>query len=206
MHAPKLTTNIPERNFTIEWLKQTTTSEEIVQVASVQNGLHIENDISPYYYPSASFVGGYVSSNLSFDLERVSSGEIAGTYWCQVLAKTQDEYSFSVIGRSNTQTVIPTMEEYTSRFSHHPPCLGVQGEAFHQPSFKCVYDEELTTPLPPPGGPGGDTVSISTGALAAVAIAGGALFVVLLILMLVVIYLCRVVNERKGSRGKQRDS
>ena len=207
VHAPKLSANLPERNFTVEWVKTDPDGgpEEIVGVASDRNGLRVENKIAPYFFDSSpSVVGSFVESSLTFDLD-VARQDIPGVYWCRVLVKTEDSYSYSVAGRSNSQTVIRSSEEVGSDLPQHPPCVG-SNLTFHQTDFRCVDDDEISTPLAPRGGPspGGDgsAVLISSGALAAVAVTAGALFVILLILTIMVIYLCRVVNDRKAGDGE----
>ncbi len=204
MHAPKLTGNLPERNFTVEWMRTTSGgSDEVIGVTTRQSpGLKVENEISPYFYDSSSpFVGIYVTSSLTVDLTKVPREKIPGTYWCRVLVKTLENYSYSVAGRSNTQTVIPSGEEYATKLTHHPPCVQDTRVTFHQSNFKCVYDKDIATAPAPSSSDG--AVFVSSGALAAVAVAGGALFVVLLIMTLMVVYLCRVVNDRKASNGEK---
>lgn len=163
----------------------------------------VENQHLSYSYgQSEPYVGFYVDSVLSFDLNDMPLDTIYGRYWCRVLVKTLDDYSYSVAGRSNTETVISNNENYPS---HQPPCIG--GMTFHQPSFKCVQDDtRITAPASDSvditSARDGSNVLISSGGLAAVAVTGGALIVTLLILLFVVVYSCRVLNSGRKANGK----
>lgn len=208
-HAPKLNMYQQELNFTIEWVKEAVTSaqghtpramEEVVNVVSSSPGLQVENKVSTYSYgQSESFIGVYVNSVLSFDPSSIPNA-IEGRYWCRVLVKTLDDYSYSVAGRSNTETTLLSSDGYLPQ---QPPCVG--DTKFHETRFKCVQDESIVTlsdsddvgsmgpPLPPPAHDSG-SVAIPTGALAAIVVTGGALVVAVLILILIVVYSCRMAN------------
>ena len=146
--------DLQERNFTIEWVRQAdeiengrTTGvamEEIISVASSRTGLKVENDHVSYYYESESDVGVYVKSVLSFDFTISPTANISGRYWCRVLEKTLDSYTYSVAGRSATETLI------TDRAHEDllPPC--VSEATYYQPEFKCVHDRNGGT-APNPG-------------------------------------------------------
>lgn len=138
----------------MEWVRQRKASkDEVMGVASILDGLSVENTLSTYYYDnSASFVGTFVKSVLSFDLEKIPGDLLPGRYWCQVLVKTLDEYSYSLAGRSNSETVIPEREDYLSspELALYPPCVedGGEGGAFYQPDFRCVQGEKDTRTWP----------------------------------------------------------
>lgn len=209
VHAPRLDLSLPERNFTIEWVRQTVTptqdhssrsmEEEVIGVATSRTDLTVENQRSEYFYgPSSSHFGTYVDSTLSFDLDHMMQSDIIGTYWCRVLVKTLDNYSYTVAGRSNTETEITSSENSPP---NQPPC--VEGMKLHQPVFRCIQDDTVFTHSEGPKFDldpehSGD-VSISSGGLAAVAVTGGALIVALLIIVFVVVYSCKV-----GSGGPMR--
>lgn len=208
VHAPRLSLHLMERNFTVEWVRVADSPrapEEIIGEISLRNGVHLENVHETYFYShSASFVGAYVTSVLTFDLAKIPRDNLTGKYWCRVLVKSLNNYSYTFAGRSNTETTIPGSAEYLSNneLVLFPPC--VSETIFYQPSFKCVHDTGMIHVTSLEFGvtsdmPMGGTVTMPTGALAAVAIVGGALIVTVMILLLIVIYSCRVVNARKGS-------
>lgn len=147
VHAPRLNRLLPEKNFTIEWLREAITAEdvqEIISVSSSPSGLRVNNERSFYSYSQDSAsMGAYVTSVLSFDLARSAQDRLPGTYWCRVLVKTLDNYSYSVAGRSNTQTVISSSAEYLSAQENSPPC--VSDSLFYQTLLKSVHDKEIIT-------------------------------------------------------------
>lgn len=207
VHAPELDLYLMERNYTVEWVRQASSAggeEEIISTGSTQGGMRVENEHSTYFYAeSVTVVGTYVKSVLSINLDIIPTSSLPGRYWCQVLANSLDDYSYKVVGRSNTETGIPTSEDYSlaSELSLLPPCLASEGPLY-QPYFKCVQNTELSDGQDPVV-PREDFVSIPSSVLAAVAVAGGALIVAVLILCLVAAYSCRVVNERRlrGMKG-----
>ena len=210
VHAPKLDLNLMEMNHTIEWVRQGSEPgdvEEILSTVSENTGFEVQNDRVTYIYSQSSAMAGtYVKSTLSIDLASVPSRSLPGRYWCQVLVKTLSNYSYRYTGRSNSETVIPDSNLYSSstNLTLLPPCVASEGPLY-QPYFRCVSDSDLVSPFVDGSHtrpvPQGDSISISSGVLAAVAVAGGALIVIVLILLLVVIYACKIVNERK-LRGK----
>ena len=174
-------------------------------MATSRTDLTVENQQSAYFYgPSSSHFGTYVDSTLSFDLNHMTRSDIIGTYWCRVLVKTLDNYSYTVAGRSNTETVIASSEDGLPL----PPCVG--GMKIHQPLFKCVQDNTIVPTngeprLDPGPEPNGD-VSISSGGLAAVAVTGGVLIVALLIMVFVVVYSCKVGSAGLVGKGTGKTS
>lgn len=141
--------DLQQRNFTLEWVRQaydtesghtTGAAEEIISVASSRTGLKVENEHVSYFYGSESEVGVYVKSVLSFDLTRFPPINISGKYWCRVLEKTLDNYTYSVAGRSDTETLIT---DSWGRSTLFPPCVGEA--AYSQAGFKCVHDRNSDT-------------------------------------------------------------
>ena len=205
VHAPRLDADNPDTNFTLEWVWLASIPgskrESINVVSSPLEGIHVENSHLEYFYMESTLImGTYVKSTLSFDLENTQLSNIPGSYWCRVLAKNMDNYSYFIAGYSNSATKLLSNAEYLERHPLLPPC--VSEAAFHQPAFECVKNYTTVSP----------TSSVSTvhvgstglvlipgGALIAIVVTGGVLIVVVLALAVIVVCSCRILNERKQS-------
>ena len=145
-------------------------------------------------------MGIYVKSTLSINFGRAV---IPGKYWCRVLLKTLDNYSYSVAGQSSAITKILSSDEYLAKELHFPPCVGKP--TFHRPHLECVAKDRMggtsesvnsCSPLS-----NSDAIIIKSGTLAGIVIAGGILVVILLVLILVVSYSCWIINGKKEHTG-----
>ena len=174
-------------------------TEEIIYSSEFANSnIEISTKKSTHWYegPGYALVSSVTSSfSLRFDQE----SDFTGKYWCRVMIKDLQNYSYMLEGDSIV-TEIKSKSYYFSNDSFYPPCM--EGGTFHHAELKCV-EKGMPTDAPTPTsfskseGLDSHSVVISKGGLAALAISGGCLTVLLLIVSLMATYSCAVISRRR---------
>ena len=133
--APALNAYLQEVNFTIEWMKMADypgALEEIIYPD--EGGFEVVTKCSSHMHGEAGLaMSVFVESTLSLDMNQASHMELSGKYWCRVLAKNLENYSYTIAGDSGTATLLKSKLYYQNNY---PPC--VEETSLHLAELKCV--------------------------------------------------------------------
>ena len=145
--APALNAYLQELNFTIEWLR---TSENPGDIERIIYTSHPDDSTFKVITEHSNHISGeseiatsvFVKSTLSFDMNQASHLDLSGHYWCRVVAKDLENYSYRTAGDSGTATLLKSKSYYFENRSFYPPCVGET--SLHHAELKCVEDLPLS--------------------------------------------------------------
>ena len=133
-----MSTTLQELNFTVIWLKLSNTEgakEQIIYGSdfSRQNAVRVTQ--KRYHRNKGHNYELVVSVTSTLFLRFHKEENVAGRYWCRVLAKDLDDYSFKNEGES-TITYIKEKEFYDRNGTFYPPCES--DEVLHNTGLQCI--------------------------------------------------------------------
>jgi len=137
--APIVSSNLQELNFTVSWLKLSNTEgaeEQSIYGSGFSNSEARTMTHKRYHKFGGSKFESVVSVSSTLFLRfNVENNNMAGRYWCRVLSKDLNNYSYKYEGES----AILYVEEkgfYDRSESFYPPCE--IKEEFHNAGLKCI--------------------------------------------------------------------
>ncbi len=133
--APIHEINPQELNFTIIWVKKfgyENADEEIIYPSELAStGLEVYIHESRFVRDKEVVLMLSSSLTIHFDQER----ELGANYWCRVLVKDLENYSYEHEGDS-ISTKVEKQDFYSNTVIFYPPCE--RGSSFHQSGLTCV--------------------------------------------------------------------